>query len=426
MPLSPSAGEETIDPRSADLARIKTLATALLGCSVLIAILARAASSYHWSFGYIAAWAEASAVGGLADWYAVVALFRYPLGVPFPHTAIIASNRTRIADSFGAFVEDHFLSREAIAHKLRSVDLSALAAEWLADDRRSVGLSRFVLRLAPQALTAIEETGLRPFLAAGLMQQLRALQLAPFAGKLLAALVEDGRHQRVFEEALTVLNQLLNDEETLNAIREKIRRELPTMFNLLRADAYLVRRIVGLISTAIAEAKDDPTHPFRREFDRFVKDFVEKLGSSPEYAERAEQLKLDLLARPEAVELADGLWRSIASFLLQDAGDRQSILERHLAGFLADLGRKLATAPEIRAEINFGLERALQTFIVANKREIARFIAEQIKSWDIAHMINIIELNIGRDLQFIRLNGTLVGGFAGLGLYVGERAMGLQ
>ena len=426
MALSPSVGEETSDSRSADLARIKTLATALLGCSVLIAILARAAASYHWSFGYVAAWAEASAVGGLADWYAVVALFRHPLGVPFPHTAIIASNRARIADNFGTFVEDHFLSTAAITDKLRSIDFSALMAEWLADDRRSSGLSRFALRLAPQTLTAIEETGLRAFVAAGLMQQLRALPLAPFAAKLLTALVEDGRHQRVFEEALTVLNRLLNDEETLNAIREKIRRELPTMFNLLRADAYLVRRIVGLMSTAIEEAKDDPTHAFRGEFDRFVREFVEKLGSSPEYAERAEQLKLDFLARPEVAELAEGVWRSVTSFLLRDAGDRHSILERHLASFLADLGRKLATAPEIRAEINLGLEQVLQAFIEANKHEIARFITEQIKSWDIAHMIDIIEANIGRDLQFIRLNGTLVGGLAGLGLYVGERALGLQ
>jgi len=426
MALSGSPSEETSDSRSTDLASVKTLASVLLACSVVIAVLARAAASHHWSLGYVAAWAEASAVGGLADWYAVVALFRRPCGVPLPHTAIIASNRTRIADSFGAFIEDQFLSTEAIARKLRSVDFSALAAEWLADDRRSVGLSRFVLRLAPQALTSIEETGLRAFVAAGLIQQLRALQLAPFAAKLLAALVEDGSHQRVFEEALTVLNRLLNDEETLNAIREKIRRELPTMFNLLRADGYLVRRIVGLISTAIEEVKDNPNHPFRREFDRFVKNFIEKLGFSPQYAERAEYLKLEFLARPEAAELAEGLWRSVTSFLSEDAGDRDSILERHLAGFLADLGRKLATETEIRAEINYGMVKVLETFIESNKREIARFVTEQIKSWDVAHMIDIIELNIGRDLQFMRLNGTLVGGLAGLGLYVGERAMGLQ
>ena len=188
----PRSAKRAATVRSADLARIKTLATALLACSVLIAVLARAAASYHWSFRYVAAWAEAAAVGGLADWYAVVALFRHPLGVPLPHTAIIASNRARIADSFGAFVEDHFLSTAAIADKLRSVDFSALMAEWLADDRRSAGLSRFVLRMAPQALTAIEESGLRAFVAAGLMQQLRALQLAPFAAKLLAALSTTG------------------------------------------------------------------------------------------------------------------------------------------------------------------------------------------------------------------------------------------
>ena len=142
------------------------------------------------------------------------------------------------------------------------------------------------------------------------------------------------------------MNRLLNDEETLNAIREKIRRELPTMFNLLRADAYLVRRFIGLVSAAIEEAKDDPNHPFRREFDRFVRDFVEKLDSSPEYAERAEQLKLDFLAAPEVAELAEGLWRSVTSFLSQgrpESGIRFS--NGTWRSFLAELGRKTATAP---------------------------------------------------------------------------------
>jgi uncharacterized membrane-anchored protein YjiN (DUF445 family) len=425
MALSASTRGDVSDSRS-DLARVKTLATVLLGCSVAIALLARAAAAYRPGFGYVAAWAEAAAVGGLADWFAVVALFRHPCGVPLPHTAIIASNKTRIADSFGAFIKDQFLLTDAIADKLRSVDFSALAAEWLADDRRTLGLSRFLLRLTPQALTAIEDTGLRAFVADGLMKQLRALPLAPFAAKLLSALVEDDRHQRIFDEVLTALNRLLNDEATLNELREKLRRELPTMFNLLRADAYLVRRFIGLVSTAIDEAKDDPKHPFRREFDHFVRDFIENLGSSREYADRAEQLKLDFLGRPETAELAEGLWQSVTSFLSQDRGERESLLEGHLTKFLAELGRKLATTPEVRAEINFGVVRVLQTFIDSNKAEIAGFVAGRIKSWDLAHMIDIIELNIGRDLQFIRLNGTLIGGLAGLGLYAGERAIGLQ
>src|SRR5208283_5309108 len=156
-----------------------------------------------------------------------------------------ASNRTRIAESFGAFVHDQFLQPGPIGEKLRSVDFAALAAEWIADDQRSVAMSRFILKLAPQALKATEETGLKDFVAGRALAQLKALELAPFAAKLFAAAIEDGRHQRLFDETM------------LNAIREKIRHELPMVFKIIRADAYLVRRFVALTSQAIDEAKND-------------------------------------------------------------------------------------------------------------------------------------------------------------------------
>ncbi|MGO9742269.1 MAG: DUF445 domain-containing protein [Roseiarcus sp.] len=423
-PVAPSSA--AAEDRLADLARMKTLATALLAASVMIAIIARALEPRHWAFSYVAAWAEASAVGGLADWYAIVALFRHPLGIPMPHTAIVASNRTRIAESFGAFVHDHFLEPGPIGQKLGSVDFAALAAEWIADESRSVAISRFVLKLAPEALSAIDETGLKSFVAVRALEQMKALELAPFAARLFSAAIEDGRHQKLFDELLVGLHGLLSDADTLEAIREKVRRELPTIFNLFRADAYLVRRFVALISQAIDEAKDDPAHAFRRDFDNFARNFVDKLATSPEYAERTERLKQEFLARPEIADLAEGLWRSFVTFVVEDARGDNSMLERHMADFLADVGRKLAQEPKLRAEINVGAVKTLQTFIDNNKSEVARFITDQIKAWDVERMIDIIELNIGRDLQYIRLNGTFVGGFAGLVLFAAEHAARLK
>src|SRR5271165_1383505 len=268
------------DVKSADLARMKAVATALLVASVLIAVLARALEPRHWAFSYVAAWAEAAAVGGLADWYAIVALFRHPLGIPMPH--------------------------------------------------------------------------------------------------------------------------------------------------IFRADAYLVRRFVALISQAIDEAKNDQAHPFRRDFDRFAREFVERLASSPELALRAERLKREFLARPEIGDLAEGLWLSFVAFVDEDARGDNSLLLRHMADFLADVGRKRSQEPKLRAEINIGAVKTLQAFIENNKSEIARFITNQIKAWDVDRMIDIIELNIGRDLQYIRLNGTFVGGLAGLVLFAAERAAQLK
>src|SRR5271157_5394946 len=244
--------------RSRDLARIKIIATALLGFSVIIAVAARLLQSRHWSFGYVAAWAEAAAVGGLADWYAVVALFRHPCGVPLPHTAIISNNRERIAESFGDFVEEQFLAPDPIEQKLESVDFAAAGADWLADEERSLALSRFALRLLPQALSAVEETGLQSFMAQHVVEQIEALEVAPLAAKVMSAFVEDQRHQRIFDEILTGLDRLLQDEQTQEAVREKIRGELPSLFNLFRADAYVLRRLITLISTLIREAQSDP------------------------------------------------------------------------------------------------------------------------------------------------------------------------
>ena len=339
---SPSDNE-----RSRDLARIKMIATTLLALSVLVAFVARLMETRHWSLGYVAAWAEAAAVGGLADWYAVVALFRHPCGVPLPHTAIISSNRERIAESFGDFVEEQFLAPDPIEQKLRSVDFAAAAADWLADEERSLSLSRFALRLLPQALSAVEETGLQSFMAQHVVEQIEALDVAPLAAKLMSAFVEDQRHQRIFDEILAGLDRLLRDEQTLNSIREKIRGELPSLFNLFRADAYVLRRLVTLISNFIHEAQTDPDHALRQDFDRFVQDFVDRLGSSPEYADKAETLKRELLARPEIRALAKDLWLSVRRFIEKDARCGNSILEFHLARFLADLGRKLAQEPRI-------------------------------------------------------------------------------
>ena len=412
--------------RARDLRRIKIIATALFAASVVIAIVARFLEPHHSSLAYVAAWAEAAAIGGLADWYAVVALFRHPCGVPLPHTAIVRNNRERIAQSFGDFVQEQFLAPGPIARKLESVDFAALAAEWMADDERSGSLARFALQMAPQALSAIEETGLRVFVAQAMTEQLTDLELAPFAAKLLSALVEDRRHQRVFDEVLSGLDRLLNDEKTHETIREKMRRELPTLFNLFRADAYLVRRFVALISAAIEEAKAQPDHPLRLEFDRFAHEFVAKLGSSPEYAAKAETLKHEFLARPEVRALAESLWRSVAAFVQREAQDPDSLLQAHLGRFLADLGRKLAGEAKVRAEINVGVVKVLQAFIETHKREVARFITDQIRSWDVDQMITIIELNIGRDLQYIRLNGTFIGGLAGLALYSLEHSLRLH
>jgi uncharacterized membrane-anchored protein YjiN (DUF445 family) len=411
--------------RARALSRVKWVATILLVGTAALFVVARHFEATHWAWGYVAAFAAAATVGGLADWYAVVALFRRPLGLPIPHTAIIPRNHQRIAENLGAFIETNFLAPDAVEKKLGEVDFAAQIADWLADKERSAALAGFTTRLLPQLLTAIDQSGLRRFLAGRVRAELDRVQLAPLAGNLLAALTETGRHQRLLNELLGALDKVLTNEETLQALREKIRKELPALFNLYRADTYLLRKIVASTASFIEEARGDADHPLRREFDRFVAGFVERLRTSVDFARRAETLKRDLMARPEVVALADGAWDSVRKFIESDAGAANSQIRRQLETILVDAGRQLARDPAIRAEINRGMVRLLGDFVQSQKSGVGRFIADQVKGWDIDLLIGRIELTVGRDLQYIRFNGAMIGGLAGLVLHALDQGLKL-
>ena len=413
------------DDRARALRRVKWAATLLLVGTAALFAVARALEPTHWAWGYVAAFAAAATVGGLADWYAVVALFRRPLGLPIPHTAIIPRNHQRIAENLGSFIETNFLAREAVDRKLGEVDFAAQIAEWLSDRERSAALARFVVGLLPQALTAIDQSGLRRFMGERVRAELQRIEVAPLAAGLLSALVDSGRHQRLLNEILGALDKMLTNQETLDALREKIRKELPALFNLYRADAYLLRKIVASTTSFIEEARADAGHPLRREFDRFVLGFVDRLRASPEYADRAEAMKQELLQRPEIARLADGAWDSLRSFLEQDAASSESQVGRQLEAMLVDIGRQLAGDAAIRAEINRGMVRLLGDFLQSQKSGVGRFIADQVKSWDIDMLIGRIELTVGRDLQYIRFNGAMIGGLAGLALHALEQGLKL-
>lgn len=411
--------------RARELRRIKLAATALLVFTATLFIVARHFEPTHWAWGYVASFAAAATVGGIADWYAVVALFRRPLGLPIPHTAIIPRNHLRIADTLGEFIETNFLAPEPVEKRLGEVDFAALVADWLVEPERAAALADFVLRLLPQTLGAIEQSGLKDFLGKRIMTELERVELAPLAAGLLSAVTEKGRHQRLLDELLGALEKVLTNEETLAALRERIRKELPALFNLYRADAYLLRKIVASTSGFIQDARADHRHPLRVEFDSFVTGFIEQLRSSQAFARRAESLKRDLLARPEIAAIAEGAWDSLRTFLEQDSRAPDSQIRRQLEAMLVDIGGQLARDPAIRAEINRGMVRVLADFVQSQKSGVGRFIADQVKSWDIDMLIGRIELTVGRDLQYIRFNGALIGGLAGLALHALEQGLKL-
>jgi uncharacterized membrane-anchored protein YjiN (DUF445 family) len=409
------------DAKVAALRWTKFVATAALALCVLVFVVAKSFETSHPWLGFVAAFAEAATIGGLADWYAVVALFRRPLGLPIPHTAIIPENQHRIADNLGRFIEVNFLAPGPVREKLAEVDFSALVADWLIDKERSDGLSRFVVRLVPQTLAAVEQSGLRNFVTSRMLEQIEKVPLAPLAAELLSALTDDRRHQNLFDEFIKVVGRFLSDDQALAAMRGKIREELPSLFNLFRADAYLLKKIVASAASLLDEVRGDPNHPMRAEFDQFAQAFVERLRTSKQYAKRAEKMKHDFLARPEVRALAGDMWESLSVFIEQDANAPDSVIRAHLTDMFVEIGRHLASDPQIRADMNTGFVVALASFVESQKSGVSKFIADQVKRWDLAQLTRLIEMNIGRDLQYIRFNGMIVGGLAGLVLYLVER-----
>jgi len=406
--------------RAAELKRVKAQATLVLAGTLALFVVARSLSHVHPAFGFVAAFAEAATIGGLADWYAVVALFRRPLGLPIPHTAIIQSNQQRIADKLGQFIEVHFLEAGPVEAKLRQVDFGSFIADWLRDRKRSDDLARFALRLLPEAFSATETSGLMTFITRRMTTQLQSIDLAPLAAGTLRAFVAEGRHQSLLDDLLRIVHDTLAQKQTMAMIREKIRAELPTLLRLYRADKFLVNKIVASAGTFFEEVRNDPKHPFRGEFDRMVLSFVDRLGSDKSYADRIDGLKRDLLARPELSELGRKIWSNARTFIERSAAGETQVLRHHLTGMFVAAGEALAGDAELRGEINQGLVAVLRSFVADQKGGVSTFISDQVKAWNMAQLISLIEINIGKDLQYIRFNGSLIGGLAGLALYTCE------
>jgi uncharacterized membrane-anchored protein YjiN (DUF445 family) len=406
--------------RAAELRRVKALATLVLAGTLTLFVVAKLLLNVHPVFGFIAAFAEAATIGGLADWYAVVALFKRPLGLPIPHTAIIQSNQQRIAEKLGEFIEKNFLESGPVDAKLREIDFGAFIADWLRDRKRSQDLARFVLRLLPEAFSATESSGLMTFITRRVTTQVLSIDLAPLAAGALRGFVQEGKHEGLLDDILRAMHRTLTQQETMAVIRDKVRAEMPTLLRLYRADKFVVNRIIASATKFFEEVRADPSHPFRGEFDRLLLSFVDRLGSDRSFADRIEGLKRDVMARPELANLGRTIWANVKDFVERSASGESQVLQQQLTRMFVEAGEALAGDAELRGEINQGLVAILRTVVAEQKSGVSSFIADQMKAWDMQQLIALIEVNVGKDLQYIRFNGSLIGGLAGLALYTAE------
>ena len=399
---------------------MKRIALGLLCAAALLYALAKFFEPRHPWLGYVAAFAEAAMVGAIADWFAVVALFRHPLGLPIPHTAIIPANKDRIGANLAGFICNNFLSTAQVLSKLKEFDAAARLADWLASPAHARTLGDHAVTVARYGIGALDDARVRDFLGRTVTAGLAQIDLSRLLGQALDALTAGGRHQALLDDVLAQVAGLIEGEELQGRITEAIAREIKTLryvgLDQVAARAA-TRKIVAAVAHTIGELATEPAHPLRQRFDAFVDDFVLKLKHDPEFHARGEQIRAELQAHPALAEYTHGLWDELLAWLHADLARDDSSIRQRVVAMAGSLGARLQRDESIRRWINEQIEAAAPAAIERYREDIRRYIVERVQEWNADEMTAELERNIGRDLQFIRVNGTLVGGLVGLAIY---------
>ena len=401
--------------RQAQLDKMKRRATGLLVLATIVFIVARVLES-RWSWlGIIRATAEAGMVGGLADWFAVTALFRHPLGIPIPHTAIVPAKKDRVGRTLGAFVQRNFLTREVIENRLRSMQVGLRLAEWLADPDNARTISRSAATAMSSAAQMLRDEDVQQVIDHSLAERVRAMHLAPLIGRILSVVTENDRHQEVLDEVIELASRVVNDNSEV--IRSRIEAETPWWIPTA-VDDKIFKRVLGAIQRLLTELSADPNHALRQRFDVALHEFIDRLNTSPEFAARVDAWKEEFLDNDAARRFSASVWQDAKAALARFAANPEPREPGVIENALTTFGQKAIDDPELLAKLDkFAVDVAV--FLVGRYQdEVADLIASTVASWDPEITSKRVELAIGRDLQFIRINGTIVGGLAGMVIYL--------
>jgi uncharacterized membrane-anchored protein YjiN (DUF445 family) len=415
LPFAPRPDDAA---RQAQLDAMKRKATGLLVLAVLTFIAAGAFEPRWPWLGYLRATAEASVVGGLADWFAVTALFRHPLGIPIPHTAIIGRQKDRIGKIIGNFVQQHFLAREAVAAKLKGMRLAERVMRWLAEPANGQRIAAQVASGLARTLEALPDEQIRELIRQSAVDRIRATRVAPVLGKTLGLVVAGDRHQELLNQTIKLAAQAVTENRAL--IRQRVKASTPWWVPGA-IDERIYQRIVAATEQLLHEVSADPDHPVRARFNQALKDFVERLQHSPEAGARAEALKEEWLSEAAIAEFTSWIWdstrKAVTGYATRSEAGEPGPLARGISAF----GRTLLENPEQLAELEEFAIGVIGDVVEQHRHEVSDLIAQTVARWDAEATSRRMELAVGRDLQFVRINGTLVGGLVGLLIYAVPR-----
>jgi uncharacterized membrane-anchored protein YjiN (DUF445 family) len=403
----------TEEGKRAQLGRMKRVAlvvvAAMLALYFASTVLQPYASWLHW----VRAFSEAGVAGAMADWYAVVALFKRPLALPIPHTAIIAKNKDRIGESVGAFIETHFLTADNIVDKLGRLDLAGTMSSWLRNPANSRDLADALCDLIPPTLATLDDAEVRSFLEKTIASQLGSFDFVVIADRMMTTVFERDRSRMMVSRVLLwVESWVSNNRPLIKAKFGQASRYTPEFL-----DAYIVDRFVEGIALLLREAAGNPDHPIWRDVDQTIEDWREKLTQSPMLRAQLDAVAREAFATLVHSDIVADLWLYLKREIVSDLSSEDSKIRSRITEGFTRLGAALAEERRVREKLNAWWLAAIENALPRIRPAIGRWVADIIKSWDSEEITRKLETEIGTDLQYIRLNGALVGGLIGLALH---------
>ena len=406
--------------------RMRRLATGLLLAMAALYLATRLLEprfpQFAMAFGFVRAFAEAAMVGGLADWFAVTALFRHPLGVPIPHTAIIPENKDRIAETMAAFLQDNFLTPIVVARRLQAMNAAVALGGFLADPKGGEGRIRAgAAGLIADVLESLDPEQLGGLAKGALRTQIEKWEVAPLLGQLLSAAIADKRHMPLIDATIRRAAMVIEDNEPL--IRDMIHERANGLLRWTKLDERLANTVLDGLYKLLAETVVDPQHPLRRRIEEGLEELAEGLLHDPAMRERVERLKREVLGNPAFARWLDALWERGRARLLQMVREPKGMLAGQLGNSVAELGAALQRDPRLQVMVNRFARRTLVGVATRYGGQIVRLVSETVKRLDARTVTDRIEGAVGRDLQFIRINGTMVGGLVGVLIHAVDLAL---
>src|SRR3954470_7849758 len=396
---------------------MKVAATGLLVVMAGVFVVARVLEPQYPWLGYVKAFAEAAMVGGLADWFAVTALFRHPLGVPIPHTAIIPRNKDRIGEALASFIRENFLIPRVVARRMQRLDVAGAAGRFLQTPagegtRIRAGASRLIADI----FESLDDERLGGIVKGAVSSRLRRTEVSPLLGHALASAINEDRHVPMLEAGIRWTARALDANEPL--IREMVHKKANWVLKLAGLDAKLADAIIDGLRKLTVEMSTDPAHPVRVKVEEALAQLANDLQTRPETRERVEAIKEQLLDNKSVSLWLDTLWQKGREAIIKAARNPDAVLAGKLGEVMKSMGSTLESDPRIRAAINQFARRATVGLAASYGSSIVKLVSETVRSWDARTVTNRLEAAVGRDLQYIRINGTLVGGMVGLVLHV--------